>query len=107
MESLLLAACGGAGGVLLGIGVTTAYATYQHWPSPVPAWASAGGVGAMLVIGALAGLYPAWRAAQPLPMSRYPAACRRVSNSAGSTTWGALPLARLLCTGVRWTPRPG
>jgi putative ABC transport system permease protein len=67
MESLLLAAGGGVGGVLLGIGVTTAYASYQHWPSLVPAWASAGGVAATLVIGAAAGLYPAWRAARLAP----------------------------------------
>jgi putative ABC transport system permease protein len=67
MESLLLAGFGGIGGVLLGIAVTTGYATYQHWPSVVPAWASAGGVAATLVIGAAAGLYPAWRAARLSP----------------------------------------
>jgi putative ABC transport system permease protein len=67
MESLLLAGLGGVGGVLLGIGVTTGYASYQHWPSLVPAWASAGGVAATLVIGAAAGLYPAWRAARLAP----------------------------------------
>ncbi len=67
MESLLLAGFGGVGGVLLGIAVTTAYASYQHWPSLVPAWASAGGVAATLVIGAAAGLYPAWRAARLAP----------------------------------------
>jgi putative ABC transport system permease protein len=53
--------------VLLGIGVTAGYASYQHWPSLVPAWASFGGVGATLAIGALAGLYPAWRAARLAP----------------------------------------
>jgi putative ABC transport system permease protein len=67
MESLLLAGLGGVGGVLLGIAVTTGYASYQHWPSVVPAWASAGGVVATLVIGAAAGLYPAWRAARLAP----------------------------------------
>jgi putative ABC transport system permease protein len=67
MESLLLAGWGGIGGVLLGIGVTTAYATYQHWPSVVPAWASVGGVAATVVIGVVAGLYPAWRAARLAP----------------------------------------
>jgi putative ABC transport system permease protein len=63
-ESLLL---GGAGGVLLGIAVTTGYATYQAWPSVVPAWASLGGLAATLVIGTVAGLYPAWRAARLSP----------------------------------------
>jgi putative ABC transport system permease protein len=67
VESLLLAALGGLAGVLIGIGVTTGYAAYQKWPSVVPAWASTGGVAATVVIGALAGLYPAWRAARLAP----------------------------------------
>jgi len=33
----------------------------------VPAWASAGGLGATLLIGALAGVYPAMRAARLSP----------------------------------------
>jgi putative ABC transport system permease protein len=67
VESLLLAALGGVGGVLLGIGVTAAYASYQRWPFVVPAWASFGGVAATVVIGAFAGLYPAWQAARLSP----------------------------------------
>ncbi|MEV4758866.1 ABC transporter permease [Micromonospora sp. NPDC049559] len=66
-ESLLLSALGGVGGVLLGIGVTTAYALSQSWPTVVPAWAMAGGVGATLVIGGFAGLYPAIRASRLSP----------------------------------------
>jgi putative ABC transport system permease protein len=66
-ESLLLSAFGGAGGVVLGIAVTAGYAAYQGWPALVPAWAMAGGVGATLVIGGLAGLYPAIRAARLAP----------------------------------------
>jgi putative ABC transport system permease protein len=66
-ESLLLSALGGAGGMLLGIGVTSAYATTQRWPTLVPPWASAGGLGATLLIGVLAGLYPAIRAARQTP----------------------------------------
>ncbi|MFF0445134.1 ABC transporter permease [Streptomyces sp. NPDC004609] len=66
-EALLLSALGGLGGVLLGIGVTTGYAAYQGWPAVVPAWAMAGGVGATLVIGCLAGFYPAVRAARLPP----------------------------------------
>ncbi|MEU9188461.1 ABC transporter permease [Streptomyces sp. NPDC048484] len=66
-ESQLLAGLGGIGGVLLGIGVTTAYALSQGWPVVVPAWAMAGGVATTLVIGALAGFYPAFRASQLPP----------------------------------------
>jgi putative ABC transport system permease protein len=67
VESQLLSALGGIGGVLLGIGVTSVYAATQGWPSVVPAWASLGGVGATLVIGAIAGLYPAVRASRLSP----------------------------------------
>ncbi|WP_155345342.1 ABC transporter permease [Acrocarpospora pleiomorpha] len=66
-ESLLLSLLGGVGGVLLGIGVTGAYASYQSWPAIVPAWAMIGGVVATLVIGGLAGFYPAVRAARMPP----------------------------------------
>ncbi|HEY0453331.1 ABC transporter permease [Actinophytocola sp.] len=66
-ESLLLSALGGVGGVLLGIAVTTGYAALQTWPTVVPAWALFGGMGTTLVIGALAGLYPAIRAARLSP----------------------------------------
>jgi putative ABC transport system permease protein len=66
-ESLLLSALGGLGGVLLGVVVTASYAAYQDWPSVVPAWASAGGVGATMLIGMIAGLYPAIRASRLSP----------------------------------------
>ncbi|MCP2322900.1 putative ABC transport system permease protein [Hamadaea flava] len=68
-ESLLLSLLGGAGGVVLGVLVTGAYAAYQDWPTVVPAWVSLGGAGATLVIGGLAGLYPAIRAARLSPTS--------------------------------------
>ncbi|TMR31689.1 ABC transporter permease [Nonomuraea zeae] len=66
-ESLLLSAMGGAGGILLGTGVTTGYAYYSGWPSVVPLWATMGGLVATLIIGAVAGLYPAIRAARLSP----------------------------------------
>jgi putative ABC transport system permease protein len=66
-ESLLLSTLGGLGGVMLGIAVTAIYATTQQWPTVVPAWAMAGGLGATIVIGAVAGLYPAMRAARLAP----------------------------------------
>jgi putative ABC transport system permease protein len=66
-ESQLLAALGGIGGVAMGILVTAVYASTQRWPTVVPPWAMAGGVAATLVIGGLAGLYPAIRAARLAP----------------------------------------
>jgi len=66
-ESLLLTLLGGVGGVLLGVAATAGYAAAAGWPAVVPAWATAGGVGATVVIGVLAGLYPAIRAARLAP----------------------------------------
>jgi putative ABC transport system permease protein len=66
-ESLLLSAIGGLGGVLIGVAVTSAYATNRGWPAVVPPWASLGGLGATLAIGVLAGLYPAMRASRVAP----------------------------------------
>jgi putative ABC transport system permease protein len=66
-ESLLLSLLGGVAGVVLGVAVTTGYAAYQAWPAIVPGWVVAGGVGATLVIGGLAGVYPAIRAARLSP----------------------------------------
>jgi putative ABC transport system permease protein len=66
-ESLLLSLVGGGGGVVLGVAVTAGYATTQGWPTYVPAAIMAAGLGATLVIGAVAGLYPAVRAARLSP----------------------------------------
>ncbi|MGP4025426.1 ABC transporter permease [Actinomadura sp. 3N407] len=66
-ESQLLAALGGVGGVALGIVVTAVFAVTQSWPTVVPVWAMAGGILATLVIGGVAGLYPAVRAARLAP----------------------------------------
>lgn len=66
-ESLLLSFFGGTGGVLLGVAVTAAYATYQSWPAVVPAWATAGALAATVLIGGAAGLFPAIRAARLSP----------------------------------------
>jgi putative ABC transport system permease protein len=66
-ESLLLAACGGAVGVALGAVVTGGYAANRGWTTVVPVEALAGGLGAALAIGAVAGVYPALRAARLSP----------------------------------------
>jgi putative ABC transport system permease protein len=66
-ESLLLAGAGGVAGALLGALVTLVYASSRGWTADVPAEALAGGAGAALAIGAVAGLYPAVRAARLSP----------------------------------------
>jgi putative ABC transport system permease protein len=67
VESLLLALLGGTGGVVLGALVTAGYATQKHWQVVVPLSGVAGGVAAALCLGAVAGLYPAVRAARLAP----------------------------------------
>jgi putative ABC transport system permease protein len=66
-EALLLAALGGVGGVVIGALVTAAYATSQGWHVVLPLSGAVGGVVAALVIGGVAGLYPAMRAARLAP----------------------------------------
>jgi putative ABC transport system permease protein len=66
-ESLMLVALGGVAGVLLGILATVVYAASQGWQVTIPPIAIAGGVVASLAIGAVAGLYPASRAARVAP----------------------------------------
>ena len=66
-ESLLLAGIGGLGGVILGAAVTAGYASLQGWSILIPAIAVVGGMVAALLIGAVAGLYPAMRAARVSP----------------------------------------
>ncbi|MEV3853854.1 ABC transporter permease [Streptomyces sp. NPDC050095] len=66
-EALLLSALGGLGGTVLGTGITAGYAHTRDWPTEVPPWAAAAGIGVTLVIGMLAGLYPAVRAGRLAP----------------------------------------
>jgi putative ABC transport system permease protein len=73
-EALLLSVLGGGAGILLGVGVTAAYATLQGWPAVVPVWVMTGGVLVTLVIGGVAGLYPAVRAAGVSPTEALAAA---------------------------------
>ncbi len=66
-EALLLSTLGGATGVALGAAVTAGYARFQDWEVVIPAEAAIGGFVAALAIGAVAGLYPAMRAARLAP----------------------------------------
>jgi putative ABC transport system permease protein len=66
-EAIFLAAIGGIAGVAAGVAATTTYARHKHWATVIPPEAWAGGIGAALVIGALAGLLPAIRAARLSP----------------------------------------
>lgn len=66
-EATLLALAGGAVGVAAGALATAAYATARGWSVVIPAIAWAGGIGAALAIGAIAGLLPALRAARMSP----------------------------------------
>jgi len=66
-EAILLALGGGAAGVGLGALATAVYAATKGWAFVVPASAWAGGFGAALAIGAIAGLLPAIRAARLAP----------------------------------------
>jgi putative ABC transport system permease protein len=66
-ESVTLSALGGAAGVLIGLAICLGYAGYRGWPLALPGQAIAGGALAAVAIGALAGLYPARRAARLTP----------------------------------------
>ena len=67
IESTLLAGLGGAVGVGLGAAITWFYADSRGWRFAVPLTGLLGGVAAALVVGALAGLYPAVRASRLPP----------------------------------------
>jgi putative ABC transport system permease protein len=66
-EAVLLAVIGGAVGVGAGALSTAIYASTKHELVVIPALAWAGGMGAAILIGAVAGLWPALRAARMSP----------------------------------------
>jgi putative ABC transport system permease protein len=66
-EAILLSVMGGAVGVGVGVLATAIYASTKGWLVVVPTIAWAGGFGAALLIGAVAGLIPALRAARLAP----------------------------------------
>jgi putative ABC transport system permease protein len=66
-EAILLALAGGLTGIIAGAASTAVYAHIKGWSTVIPADAWAGGLGAAILIGALAGLLPAIRAARLSP----------------------------------------
>jgi putative ABC transport system permease protein len=66
-ESVLLALLGGCTGAVIGAGITAVIASSRGWPATVPPVGVGGGLVAAVVIGTVAGLYPAIRAARLAP----------------------------------------
>ena len=66
-EAILLSLAGGAAGVAIGVVATIAYARGHGEAVVIPPRAWAGGLAAAVIIGALAGLLPAIRAARLSP----------------------------------------
>ena len=66
-EAILLGLLGGVAGVVLGVISTVVYAHTKGWGAVIPLTAWGGGIAASLLIGGLAGLLPAIRAARLSP----------------------------------------
>jgi putative ABC transport system permease protein len=67
-ESLVLAMSGGVAGVIIGVAATVTMAYLRGWTTLIPAEAIWGGPGLAAGVGAVAGLYPALRAARLSPV---------------------------------------
>jgi putative ABC transport system permease protein len=66
-EALLLSTLGGLAGVTLGVAATASLALARHWQLLVPSVAVWGGLSVALGLGAIAGVYPAAKAARLSP----------------------------------------
>jgi putative ABC transport system permease protein len=66
-EAILLALLGGTAGVAFGSLTTVVYAHIKHWAVVIPTEGWAGGIASAILIGAIAGLMPAIRAARLAP----------------------------------------
>ena len=66
-ESLILATIGGITGITIGATIAAAWANHRGWTTTLPPATLAIGLAAAITVGALAGLYPALRAAQLSP----------------------------------------
>jgi putative ABC transport system permease protein len=66
-EAAAISAVGGITGAVLGALAVTVYAGFRHWGTSVPPSVPVAGVGLALAVGAVGGLYPAWRASRLSP----------------------------------------
>ena len=66
-EATTISLLGGVAGAVLGALAVAVYAALRQWSTTVPPGALAGAVGLALAVGAVGGLYPAWRAARLSP----------------------------------------
>ena len=66
-ESVLLSLAGGAVGIVVGVLATIIYATAKNWTVVIPPLAWGGGIASAVIIGGIAGLLPALRAARLSP----------------------------------------
>lgn len=64
IESTVLSLLGGLLGVAIGVSIVVGYARYKDFEIIIPWFWLSIGVGAAFALGALAGLYPAWRASR-------------------------------------------
>jgi putative ABC transport system permease protein len=67
LESVLLGTVGGGVGVLLGAAVTVVLAQNRGWQPIIPPLVAGAGLAAAVLVGTVAGLYPALRAARMAP----------------------------------------
>lgn len=63
----MLSLLGGVAGTVIGVLATAGYALYEGWRLVVPLTVLGAGVGGAVVIGMVAGVYPAIRAARLTP----------------------------------------
>jgi putative ABC transport system permease protein len=66
-EAAIISLVGGGAGAALGALAVTVYAGVRHWGTAVPLPVLGGAVAVALAVGALGGLYPAWRASRLSP----------------------------------------